>query len=310
MLESNIKNMCVVPLVSPSVSIEHLERCIWSVETQDPVPFDFDIVIVVNSLDEDYSKQIQNRFGDEYDVFITESNGKSGMGHNARYDVYREIYKEREFTHVMPIDGDDYYYPVAFQCVNELEKKSRFDFLSGSCPFVDTIRPAPPNDGRPKIEIGDGTFLWSFLHHRTPVTPSIYWNGDVCPGGEPPLCLSNKAIDCNFRYLDSVGLADDYPHLCQAIIAYLNGDINFVGTDCNDIYVYDCLDDGSSSRKSQDLDPEKGWPFDRAGELEKEIKKQKYHILEGVTRQDLPYATLSQVWSESEKKQYILENAL
>ena len=309
MLKSNIENMCVIPLVSPSVSVQHLERCIWSIESQDPVPFDFDIVIVVNSLDEEYTKTIEDKFGKDYDVFVTESNGKSGKGHNARYDVYRKIYKDRGFTHIMPVDGDDYYYPMAFDCVNELEKKSRFDFLSGTAPFVDSIRPMPVPDGRPNVEVGNGTYLWSFLHHRAPVLPSVYWTGDVCPGGEPPLCFTNKAMDCNLRYLDEVGLADDYPHLCQGLAAHLRGELNFVGTDCNDIYVYDCLRDSSSSRKEQELSP-KGWPFDKDGYLEAEIKKEEYHILEGITRQHLPYATLPQIWGEVEKKQYILENAL
>ena len=309
MIPSNIKNMCVVPLASPSVPIEYLERCIWSIESQDSVPFDFDIVIVVNSLDEEYSKMIKDSFEKDYDVFITESNGLSGKGHNARYDVYRNIYKEREFTHVMPIDGDDYYYPMAFECVNELEKKSRFDYLSGNAPYVDSIRSSAPPDGRPTISVDDTTFVWSFLEHRTPVFPSVYWTGDVVPGGEPPLCMSNKAIECDLRYLDEVGLADDYPHLCQGIAAHLRGELTFVGTDCNDIYVYDCLRDSSSSRKEQELGS-KGWPFDKDGYLEAEIKKEKYHILEGITRQHLPYATLPQVWGKTEKKKYILENAL
>lgn len=326
MLNTNIKKMCVMPLVSPSVSINHLERCIWSVESQTPIPFEFEIVIVVNSLDELYSKAIKTKFEKNYEVFITESNGKSGKGHNARYDTYRKIYKDRGFTHIMPVDGDDFYYPMAFGCIAELDMKSRFDYLSGICPFVDSINVAESDyradsgffsGARKKINLhhnlqrpGPSRSLYSFVASRLPVMPSGIWDGMNCPGGEPVLALSNRAIDCNLRYLDAVGLADDYPHLCQAIVAYLRGEMVFVGTDCNDIYVYDCSHDTSSSRQYQILNAKKGWPFDAEGHLEAEIRKPQYSILRGITRQHLPYATLPQVWDQNKKKQYVMENLL
>ena len=306
-----MESVCIIPLVSPSVSLSHLERCLWSIECQSPVDFEYDIVIVVNSLDDKYTSEIEESFGD-YDVFVTESNGKSGKGHNARYDVYRSIYKERGYSHVMGIDGDDYYYPMALQCVNELEKRTRFDYLSGTCPFVDTIRPNPPHPQDPRISypIGDGLYLWSFFDQRLGSPQKIIWDGNSCPGGEPPLCLSNKAIECDLRYLDSIGLADDYPFLCQGISAHLREEMKFVGTDCNDIYVYDCLNEYSSSRKEHVLDPDKGWPFDVDGILEEEIQKEKYENLSGVSVSDLPFESLPQVWGGKEKGTYILENMI
>ena len=306
-----MESVCVIPLVSPSVSLSHLERCLWSIECQNPVDFEYDIAIVVNSLDDKYTSEIEDSFGD-YDVFVTESNGKSGKGHNARYDVYRSIYKERGYSHVMGIDGDDYYYPMALDCVKKIHDETQFDYLSGTAPFVDTIRRHPPHelDPRKPCEISDGIFIHSFFDMRLGPPPKMIWDGVKCPGGEPPLCLSNKAIECDFRYLDSIGLADDYPFLCQGIVSHLAGDIKFVGTDCNDIYVYDCLDDQSSSRQEQSLDSKKGWPFDIDGVLEKEIQKEKYQILSGVGVGDLPFVSLQQVWGVQEKGTYILENMI
>ena len=256
MIKSKIKKVCVMPLVSPSISIDHLERCLNSIELQRFTPFEFDVVIVVNSIDDEYAKSIEDAFGKDYKVVITESNGKSGKGHNARFDVYRELYKKKGYTHVMPIDGDDYYYPVAFYCVDELEKKSRFDYLSGMAPFVDSIRKYPIQD-RPIRLVTSGVYLWTFaeVRHLSAIAPIGYWNGVQCPGGEPVLCMSTKAIKCNLRYLDDIGLGDDYPHLCQGVLAHLAGKLTWVGTDCNDIYVYDQMEmDLSSSRKEQDID--------------------------------------------------------
>ena len=70
-----MKNVCVMPLASPSVSISHLERCVWSIEAQDSVEFDHDIVVVVNSLDDEYTSQVKDTFS-EYDVFDTASNSE------------------------------------------------------------------------------------------------------------------------------------------------------------------------------------------------------------------------------------------
>ena len=306
-----MKNVCVMPLVSPSVSLSHLERCVWSIECQNKVDFDYDIVIVVNSMDDEYTSDVEETFN-AYDVFVTESNGKSGKGHNARYDVYREIYKDRGFTHVMGIDGDDFYYPMALECVKKIHDESQFDYLSGTCPFVDTIRnnPPHPNDPRRNYPIADGVYLHSFFESRFRCPDKIIWDGVNCSGGEPPLCLSNKAIEYDLRYLDDIGLADDYSFLCQGMAAHLRGDINFVGTDCNDIYMYDCLDDDSSSRRKQSLDPNKGWPFDMDGILEKEIQKDVYQILSGKTVSQFPFVSIDQVWNDKEKSEYILENML
>lgn len=302
-------NICVIPLASPSVSLSSLERCVWSIECQNSGDFEYDIVIVVNSIDDEYSKLVKTTFSD-YDVVITESNGKSGKGHNARYDTYRDLYNTRGYTHVMGIDGDDYYYPMALECVKKLHEETKFDYLSGTCPFVDTIRSSPPHPQDPRINfpIGEGLYIWSFFDSRFGAPQKQIWDGVTCPGGEPPLCLSNKAIECDLRYLDNVGLADDYPFLCQGIAAHLRDEIKFVGTDCNDIYVYDCLDDQSSSRQEQSLDPKKGWPFDVDGILEKEIQREEYQILSGVKVSDLPFVSIPQVWGGHEKGEYILEN--
>ena len=312
MIKSRIKKVCVMPLASPSISIEQLERCLNSIELQQYTPFDFEVVVVVNSIDAEYGQLVEKTFGKDYTVVITESNGKSGKGHNARLDVYRKLYKEKGYTHVMPIDGDDYYYPIAFFCVDELDKKSRFDYLSGMAPFVDSVRKYPVPD-RDVIMVKTGVYLWSFgeKRHLSAIAPIGYWNGVQCPGGEPVLCMSNKAVKCNLRYLDDVGLGDDYPHLCQAVLAHLAGKLTWVGTDCNEIYVYDQMEDAaSSSRGPQDIDEKKGWPFDSAGLLEQEIKHKKYRKLQGITRQHLPYATLPQHMSKPNKVNFIIENLL
>ena len=62
--------------------------------------------------------------------------------------------------------------------------------------------------------------------------------------------------------------------------------------------------------KVSDLDPVKGFQFDKDGLLEKEIQKEEFHILKGITRLDLPYATLPQQMSNSEKIDWVIQGGM
>ena len=97
--------------------------------------------------------------------------------------------------------------------------------------------------------------------------------------------------------------------MLKAIIAHLRGDINFVSTDCNDIYIYDCTQEGIT-RGERDFDEERGWPFDKAGLVYSEVNKDEYKGLEGITRQHLPYVTMPQVWTHQMKCEFAAGNAV
>ena len=307
--------VCVAVLTYHKIPNDKLERCIWSIESQENVPsdFDFDVHIVVNSLDENYYPQIEEYFGKEqgYDVVETESDGHCGRGKNSVYDYYKSIRVENEYTHLMLIDGDDYYYPMAFKCVYDLWLKSEFDYLSGTSPFVDSLRTAPPQDGRPTIKAAADLYVWSFLDIRpVPMQGYTYWDGRNILGGEPYLCVSNKVVDADIRYLEGDTITDDYFHLLDAILAHLDGKIRFVNTDCNEIYVYDCSNDTSLTRKDKQFDPELGWPYDLNGLVKKTTQRDRYIRLkqERINRHHVHYSTLPQIWGADEKAKFVAEN--
>ena len=311
--------VCVVILTYHKIPDDKLERCIWSIETQKnvPVTFDFDVHVVVNSLDASYFSRIKEYIGDEqgYPVVETESDGHCGRGKNSVYDYYKSIREENGYTHLMLIDGDDYYYPMAFNCVYDLLLKSNFDYLSGSSPYVDSVHNMAPEDGRPYAEASDEAtktkiYVWSFIEHRPVGVPYQYWDGKVIPGGEPYLCVSNKVIDADIRYLEGDTVTDDYFHLLDAVLAHLDGKINFVNTDCNDIYVYDCSNENSLTRKDKKFDPELGWPYDITGLVKETTQRKRYIRLkeEKVMRHHVQYATIPQVWGLEEKAKFVLEN--
>jgi hypothetical protein len=304
-----IDRLAVFVLTYHNHTKEQLDRCLWSIEEQEII--DFEPFIVVNSTDKTYFQKVQEWFGDDYSVIETESDGYTGKGTNSVIEYYRESLIS-EFSHMCIIDGDDYYYPMAFDLINQIHEKSNFDFLSGMSPHPDSLRTTPPNDQRPAVPYKEGRWVWTFGELRVPVYPSLFWinEGKRIPGGEITLCLSNKAAkNEKLKCLEGPNRVDDYFFLLNGIISHMNKEFVFVSTDCNDIYIYDCAGD-SISQGDHKFDSKLGWPFDVDGLVLSESTKEKYRVLEGITRQHLPYVTMPQVWDMDQKVKYLKENDL
>ena len=305
-----IDKLAVYVLTYHNHKKEQLERCFWSIENQ-PTNVNYDIVVNYNSTEPDYFDTLKEFVPEEYTLIKTKSDGFTGKGTNSCIDHYLDNYEDNGWTHMCIIDGDDYYYPMAFDLLNEIHDKSNFDYLSGMAHHVDSLRPVPPHrdDPRQVYPYQPKRWLWSFVDNRIPVFPYIFWNGEQIPGGEVTLCMSTKAVKADIRSLEGANRCDDYFFMLKGIVAHLNKEINFVSTDCNDIYVYDCTGD-SITRGNDDFDEERGWPFDKNGLVYSEVNKEEYQVLQGITRQHLPYVTMPQVWSHLEKCNYVAGNEI
>ena len=288
----------------------HLERCIWSIENQ-PTKVKYDVIVNYNSTEPDYFDTLKEFIPEEYTLIKTKSDGFTGKGTNSCIDHYLQHYEDNGWTHMCIIDGDDYYYPMAFDLLNEIHEKSNFDYLSGMAHHVDSLRPVPPHrdDPRQVYPYQPKRWLWSFVDNRLPVFPYLFWNGDNIPGGEVTLCMSTKAVQADIRALEGENRCDDYFFMLKGILAHFNKEINFVSTDCNDIYIYDCTAEGIT-RGNDDFDEERGWPFDKNGLVYSEVNKDEYKALDGITRQHLPYVTMPQMWTHREKCHYISGNEI
>ena len=288
----------------------HLERCFWSIDNQ-PTEVNYDVIVNYNSTEPENFKELKEFVPKEYEIIQTESDGFTGKGTNSCLDHYLENFEKNNWTHMCIIDGDDYYYPMAFDLLNELHEKSNFDYLSGMAHHVDSLRPLPPHrdDPRKVYPYQPKRWLWSFVDNRLPVYPYVFWNGEQIPGGEVTLCMSTKAVQSNIRALEGENRIDDYFFMLKAIIAHINKEIVFVSTDCNDIYIYDCTQD-SITRGNDDFDEERGWPFDKNGLVYSENNKEEYKVLQGVTRQHLPYVTMPQMWTHELKCQFVAGNEI
>lgn len=119
-----------------SEKIDKLERCIRSVLSQiDPA----NVIVVINSLDERY-QNLAVFLSEQYGLksIVTESNGKPGKGKNSLLKYFLDT----DYTHVVPVDGDDYLLPNAFEVLTNATVKHNADIIGlidGLCLLGDEL---------------------------------------------------------------------------------------------------------------------------------------------------------------------------
>ena len=303
----------IVPLCSDSVSVDEVLRCVRSIRNQDSYPdsFDYEIKIVCNTNDMSYYDAVVkwvNELYEDIEIIRTKSNGGNGKGHNSVLALFRETYQEHGYTHLMMIDADDFYYPSAFEALDNIfEVCPDFDYLS-NMQTTDSVRiyrgpvPAP----QPTMEMQKNVWLHSNFNYRFPIPSYVYWDGHNCHGGEVTLCLSAKAVECDLLHLETPNIPDDYTHMLWALKAHVEGRLKFVNTDTNDVYVYDKTNPvGTTNQPGFMFNPD-DWP-QQDREL---LRGNTFECLRNFNRQSLPWVTVPQILQPSDKADFILTNLI
>ena len=115
--------MSVLICILTTEKIDKLERCINSVIQQTNPK---NIAVIINTLDTSYATQAQalsNTYG--INSVVTESNGKPGKGKNALIKYFLST----DFTHVIPVDGDDILLPNAVEKLTLISKEQNADIV-------------------------------------------------------------------------------------------------------------------------------------------------------------------------------------
>ena len=81
--------MKLLTLILTSSKINLLKRCLKSAQTQNNTTIDNTIKIVVNTLNEDYYKEVVKTIKG-VEIIRTKSNGSPGMGHNSCLKVFQD----------------------------------------------------------------------------------------------------------------------------------------------------------------------------------------------------------------------------
>jgi len=111
--------MKLMAMVLTSSHVCYAKRAVESIINQRPVSFDYDIFVNVNSIRPEYYQEVMEAMKKYTGVTViqTESNGFPGLGHNSCLKIFKQ---HPIYDYLVFIDGDDLFFPVAFQQYEKL----------------------------------------------------------------------------------------------------------------------------------------------------------------------------------------------
>lgn len=224
---------------------------------------DYEIVIIVNSLNPEYFNDVKNEFNSiDVEIIQTESNGKPGKGHNSVINLFK---KRKQYTHLLLLDGDDFLYPTAlFQIEQCFKKKSNLDMLVIKSTdklkhFDDT------NSDIFDINLDNNFLISSKLYIEHKLYPwnkehihlSNFYNDSLCTPFRLFLLSRNilKYIDYDLFH-EQCALYDDYLTFLYFIKLSLNNNLNCYIIPGRYIYLYNSINVNSVTHNTDNNDIE------------------------------------------------------
>jgi glycosyltransferase involved in cell wall biosynthesis len=241
--------MRILVSILTSYDIELLKRAIESVKNQYKINIEYDTKIIVNTLKEGYYEQVKELYENEYEVIETESNGSPGKGHNSVLNLFE---KYTQYSHLITIDGDDLFYPCAFQqLVKAID--SNVDILHLMInDYVSFIKKEIRHvDLKGKFRLyssfDDEQNWWNSIKVKNPLKNPIH----VCKTPARIIFCSRKIFDTNIKitYDEECTLYDDYIAFLSLCENYFENKLNVVATSNSYIYCYNAVNPESASRR-------------------------------------------------------------
>ena len=238
-----------------SYNIKCLKICYESLKNQNSTNLNYSIIIVVNTLNDNYFLDVKNTFKD-CEIIRTESNGSPGKGKNSLINLFKE---RIEFDYLIPLDGDDILYPCALKRL-EIYMQYNPDILM--LPFTDLISKDYP-EGIQHVGISNKLYLrfnnyldmrsqW-YREKQSPFELNI--NNVNTPARL--FLVSRHALNLNLYYDESMKWYDDYITFLQIFEAcIIHKSYNIFMLDDKDIYLYNRINEESASDRYK-IDNEK-----------------------------------------------------
>ena len=248
--------MKVLVVALTSYDIDLLERLITSIQNQYPVNFEYDTKIVVNTLKKNYYKQVTEHFKNKYEIIQTESNGHPGKGHNSVINLFKE---RTQYTHLIMIDGDDLFYPCAFQQIikaydNNIDVLHLM--LNDYVTFIDKKIRHTKLNGKFKLysSFDDEQNWWQNINVKNPFLIRV----DLCKTPSRMIFFSRKIFnaDVKIEYDEECTLYDDYLAFLSLCENHFNKSLNIATISNSYIYCYNALNPESASRQFKEKDTE------------------------------------------------------
>ena len=193
---------------------------------------DYTILIIVNSLNKSYYKNVCDIFKNIIvDIIETPSNGKPGMGHNSVLNIFKN---KKEYDYLIPIDGDDFLYPYALHQINKILIYKPTIVVGGNedyiCNFKDLYN---ENDC---YNLNNQYFIYTQPNIPIKKTFELYNKGTVCR-----LILLHKSIflyNIDKYYCEKSSVFDDYLFYLNIMNLYYTTQCNIYYITLKNIYLY------------------------------------------------------------------------
>ncbi len=237
--------------------LDYLKESVKSILYQKNPSLDYTIVIIVNTLSDEYYREVKKYFT-LVKVVRTESNGRPGKGHNSVLDYFKN---NSQYDYLIPIDGDDFLYPYALSYIEQYILKSKpVDILT--LMYTDSLQNSPifPTDNAPIIRIKNSALLyWHFeknpyktnyretWYKQRSKSPFIH---NVCECYTPSriILLSRQSIQYDLYYDENCELYDDYIANMKVFELNYTSLLNILQTDYSGIVLYNRMNRDSVTK--------------------------------------------------------------
>lgn len=230
----------------------YAERAVMSIMNQKSVKFTYDIFVNVNTTKEGYYEEIVKLMKEKYpnvSVIKTKSNGYPGAGHNSCLELFKQY---PQYDYMSMIDGDDLFFPVAFQQYEKL-LSSKPDLDVAHLMINDNITTREKDHQHIKL---NGNFYlytaanmqanwWQTLEIQNPYKESLI----NCRTPSRLLLASRKIFESPIpiHYSENCKLYDDYKAFLSIVENEKHGYLNTVALSDPIIYCYNAENDNGAT---------------------------------------------------------------
>jgi hypothetical protein len=195
---------------------------------------DYNILIVVNSLDNSYYNDVCKKFKNIIvEIVQTRSNGKPGMGHNS----VLEIFKNRKYyDYLIPVDGDDFLYPNALQQLSKILIYNPTVVVGGNEDYISNFSDLYNSRSNDCYKLNNGYFLYTQPNISIKKTFTLYDKGTSFR-----LILLHKSIfnyNIDKFYCEKSSVFDDYLFYLNILNLYYTSQCNIYYITLKNIYFY------------------------------------------------------------------------
>lgn len=241
--------MKILITILTSSKLDFLLECYESIIHQIQNKTIFEIVIIVNTLNEDYYQEVKTYFIDKIPVVRTLCNGKPGKGHNSTIDYF---INHNQYDYLIKVDGDDFLYPPALSIIKNIILTHKPDIII--LPFFDNLKNICPGPNlhmpltKTYLSFNNtfDVFPYWIKNNKSPFTHNLR---DINTPGKIFL-ISRKTInlDLNIKFDEDMEIIEDlYPYL--NILSYYNEHpkkINCYYLNSHSVYLYNKINTNSS----------------------------------------------------------------